>query len=167
MPGQPLNSREMALDQYGIYLIPCLDVADCPDQLEDLFKLIQGAKGLRFEKFGGLRENRNNPQAFEMKAAHDYDAWLERRADSLTHKSQDPEIVDKTEPEWATVLAPDFFHPFDRMQEEMLEERRSFHRSGKPRSLPALIIISPHINRLPESLQHSSCGTHQMASHTI
>lgn len=127
MPGQSPDGRNRALDQYGIYRVPCLDVADCPDQLRTLFKLIQGVKSLRFEKFGGRRENQTNPQPFETKAAHDYDAWLKRQADSLTHKSRDPEIVDKTETEWVTVLAPDVFHPFDRMQEEILEERRPFH----------------------------------------
>ena len=119
--------KEVTLEDHNIYRIPNFErIGECPRSVKDIMQLVYSSKNLQEDSFLALPSSGDNLSDFDTNAARAYDRELADRAHDLKHICCDPEIMDKAEVEWISVLLPVFLF-FDRSKEEKLDNNRPFH----------------------------------------
>jgi hypothetical protein len=121
MPNRKSKSREPTLEELGIYLDGPFDAESCPDELRELFQLVNDVRYLRFSAFARGQAPKADSVEVRPKIvdAHEYDRLLKRRATEMMVASSDPSRVDDAETEWVSALEPFVFRRFDRHREEL------------------------------------------------
>ena len=126
-PGEN-TAKDVALDKYHIHRVLSLEEAEsCPESLRKIFKLVSESENIRKAHYGARLELADCRGVFDTKAAHDYRMRLRKRADKLADICLDPDMEDSPEETWVRKLLPLVFLPFDRKEEEKLDEIRPFH----------------------------------------
>ena len=130
------TTKALTLDEYRIYRVSLSNAESCPESVRKIFELVSQSKNIREAHFGVRREREDCRGIFDTNAAHDYNMRLRKRACDLARLCEKSRMKDMSEATWVMRLFPLVFLPFDRIQEEELDEVRPFHHWYSTLPLP-------------------------------
>lgn len=130
-----------SLDAHDIYLEKeetIESLAACPEELQELFKLILNVRDLKSEYFGGYETTDLDPSLVKFNPRQQYEKELKNEATLLSADCSDRRRSDDIENKWVQILEPVVFYRFDREQEERYKRDRHQHWRVAPRNLGRL-----------------------------
>ena len=125
------KSDNNSLQAHDIYIKNGNDLANCPKELHDLFKLVKGIRDLKSDHFGGYDTTDSDHllSSFppEFTPRQQYERQLKVEADELSITCSDNSRADDNEVKWVQTLEPIVFYRFNRELEEKYGRDRHHH----------------------------------------